>query len=705
MTSTFLNQRSSDQHGTASADRELARIRNIGIMAHIDAGKTTTTERILYFSGRTHKIGEVHDGGAVMDWMKQEQERGITITAAATTCAWGDCAINIIDTPGHVDFTVEVERSLRVLDGAVAVFDAVAGVEPQSETVWRQADRYGVPRICFVNKMDRTGADFARCVSEITTRLGAVPLVIQLPIGAEADFCGVVDLVTMRAVTWSDDGSHGVEYTLGDIPEGLSEAARVAKAELIETLAVADEELFAAYVDGVDLAASEAADVVRGAIRRATLAGTVVPVLAGSAFKNKGIQPLLDAVVAYLPSPLDVGATAAIELRSGSEVSLPVDVGAPAAALAFKVMTTANGRLTFVRVYSGTLTKGDTLINTSTGKRERVGRILAMHANASVDLEAARCGMIVAVIGLKETVTGQTLCAPGLDVTLGSIHVADPVVSVAVEPASRDDADKLGVALSRLAEEDPTFVVKTDAETGQTILSGMGELHLEVLVDRMKTEFSVVARIGKPEVAYRETITRTVANHAYRLSKQTGGSGQFADIKMTITPLDADSEESFVFCDTVSGGRVPKNFISAVETGCREALSGGVLLGAPVVGVKVTLVDGATHPVDSSEMAFRAAGKSCLGEMLALAGPVVIEPVMAVEILCPESAMGAVIGDVASRRGSVSAIGERPGGIKAITACVPLAEMFGYVSHLRSQSQGRGSYSMELSHYAVAPKA
>jgi elongation factor G len=597
-----------------------------------------------------------------------------------------------------------VERSLRVLDGAVAVFDAVAGVEPQSETVWRQADRYGVPRICFVNKMDRMGADFGRCVVEIESRLGAVPLVVQLPVGSEAEFCGVVDLVTMLATTWADDGSRGANFSVGEIPDGLREAAVAARAALIETLAVADEELFEAYVDGIDLQSGETAELVRGAIRRACLAGRVVPVLAGSAFKNKGVQPLLDAVVAYLPSPLDVGAAMAVDVRSGEAVACPADSAASAVAFAFKVMTTTGGRLTFVRVYSGTLHKGDSLINTSSGKKERVGRILAMHANSTVDLEEAHAGMIVAVIGLKETTTGQTLCQPGLNVTLGSIHVADPVVSVAVEPASREDADKLGVALARLAEEDPTFVVKTDRETGQTILSGMGELHLEVLVDRMKTEFSVVARIGKPEVAYRETITKAVVGHAYRLSKQTGGSGQFADIKMTIEPLGADSEESFVFCDSVSGGRVPKNFISAVETGCVEALCGGVLLGAPVVGVKATLLDGATHPVDSSEMAFRAAGKACVAEMLPLAGPVVIEPVMDVEILCPDNTMGAVIGDVASRRGSVIALGERPGGIKAISALVPLAEMFGYASHLRSQTQGRGSYSMELAHYAQAPR-
>ncbi len=677
---------------------DLAQTRNIGIMAHIDAGKTTATERILFYTGITYKIGEVHDGDAKMDWMKQEQERGITITSAATTCEWRDHTINIIDTPGHVDFGVEVERSLRVLDGAVAVFDGVAGVEPQSETVWRQADRHHVPRICFVNKLDRTGADYDKCIEMIRDRLGAIPLVLQLPIGNEADFLGVVDLITMQALTWRGETVKGEDYALEDIPEDLLPAATSARLRLIETLAENDDALMTQYLEGVEPTVEE----IRAGIRRATLAALITPVLCGSAFKNKGIQPMLDAVVAYLPSPLDVAETKGYDPRD-PEVLIQRRPAAdePFSALAFKIATDQHlGKLTYLRIYSGELTAGTAVLNSVKGHKERIGKIFRMHANKRDDIDSAGAGDIIAVMGLKDTTTGETLCSVSDPIVLESMTFPEPVIQVAVEPKTKSDQDKLGVAIQRLAEEDPTFHVHTDEETGQTILGGMGELHLEVLVDRMKHEFNVEANVGKPQVAYTETITKTVERVDYTHKKQTGGSGQFAKILIDIEPIP----EGYEFVNKVTGGRIPREYIPSVDVGIREAMESGVLAGYPVVGIRATLRDGAYHDVDSSELAFRIAGVMAFRKASRLASPVLLEPVMQVEVSTPEEFIGEVIGDVNSRRGQVQGIEERR-GLRVLVALIPLSAMFGYVGDLRGKTQGRASYSMQFNSYAQVPAA
>jgi elongation factor G len=673
----------------------LARTRNIGIMAHIDAGKTTTTERILYYTGKAYKIGEVHEGTAQMDWMVQEKERGITITSAATTCVWKDHWINIIDTPGHVDFTVEVERSLRVLDGAVAVFDAVAGVEPQTETVWRQADRYNVPRICFVNKMDRTGANFERTVEMMVDRLAARPLVAQLPWGVEADFAGVIDLVEMKALRWVDE--HGEDYITEDIPEAWREAAEAAHHELFEHLADHDEALMEKFVHEDDPTPEE----FRRALRKATLEGTGVPVLCGSAFKNKAVQPLLDAIVAYLPSPLDVPAMVA-ETLSGEEATRKADDNEPFSALAFKIMTDPYvGRLTYLRVYSGVLRAGSHILNSSKDRKERVGRVLQMHANHREDKEAAYTGDIVAVVGLKNTTTGDTLCDPSKPVVLESITFPVPVISVAVEPKTKADQDKLGNALGKLADEDPTFVVKFDDETGQTIISGMGELHLDVLVDRLVREFNVGANVGKPQVAYRETIRRHVTKVECRYVKQTGGRGQYGHVVIDLEPLQPG--EGFEFVDKIVGGKVPREYIGPVDQGIQEACEQGVLAGYPLVDVRATLVDGSYHEVDSSEMAFKIAGQMALRSAAQKADPVLLEPVMEFDVLTPEEFMGEVMGDVTARRGRVESFDERS-GMRAIRVLVPLSELFGYATELRSRTQGRASHTpMQLHAYNEVP--
>ncbi|TCC53946.1 elongation factor G [Kribbella capetownensis] len=683
---------------------DLAKVRNIGIMAHIDAGKTTTTERILFYTGITYKIGEVHDGAATMDWMEQEQERGITITSAATTATWKDHTINIIDTPGHVDFTVEVERSLRVLDGAVAVFDGVAGVEPQSETVWRQADRYGVPRICFVNKLDRTGAEFMRCVDMIVDRLAAVPLVLQLPIGAEADFIGVVDLIGMRALTWRGETKMGEDYTVEEIPASHTEIAAEWRDKLIETLAEADDDIMEMYLEGE---APTEEQIVAG-IRRATIASKLTPVLTGTAFKNKGVQPLLDAINAFLPSPLDVPAIEGHDVKDSEQVVLrKPDDTEPFSALAFKIAADPHlGKLTFIRVYSGKLETGTQVLNPTKGRKERIGKIYRMHANKREEIASIGAGHIVAVMGLKDTTTGETLADPAKPVVLESMQFPAPVISVAIEPKSKGDQEKLGVAIQRLAEEDPTFQVRTDEDTGQTIIAGMGELHLEVLVDRMKREFRVEANVGKPQVAYRETIKKKVEKVDYTHKKQTGGSGQFARVIINIEPtsVEAGGEGGYEFVNSVTGGRIPREYIPSVDEGAQEAMEFGVLAGYPMVDVKVTLTDGAYHDVDSSELAFKIAGSMAFKDAARRATPVILEPMFSVEVTTPEDYMGEVIGDLNSRRGQIQSMDEGPGGSRVVKALVPLSEMFGYVGDLRSKTQGRASYSMQFDSYAEVPK-
>ena len=679
---------------------DLAKVRNIGIMAHIDAGKTTTTERILFYTGINYKIGEVHDGGATMDWMEQEQERGITITSAATTCMWKGNLINIIDTPGHVDFTVEVERSLRVLDGAVCVFDGVAGVEPQSETVWRQADRYNVPRICFVNKLDRTGASFERCVEMIGSRLNAIALVLQIPIGIEGGFVGVVDLIAMKALTWHGETQKGEDYTIEEIPAELVEKAKQARHEMVETLADADDEIMEKYLEGIDISEEE----IIAAIRRATIADKLTPVLTGSAFKNKGVQPMLDAVNRYLPSPLDIKAIVGHKYNNPEEEdSRQPSESEPFSALAFKIMTDPHlGKLTFVRIYSGRLETGSSVLNATTGKKERIGKIYQMHANKREEKDHAGAGMIIAVMGLKDTTTGNTLCDPEKPIILESMDFPDPVISVAIEPKTKVDQEKLGIAIQRLAEEDPTFHVESDEETGQTIISGMGELHLEILVDRMRREFKVEANVGKPQVAYRETLKKAVARHDYTHKKQSGGSGQFAKIQIALAPLVGATDKHYEFINKVTGGRIPREYIPSVDAGCQEAMATGPLAGYPLVDVQVTLLDGGYHDVDSSELAFKIAGIAGFREAAKLAGPVILEPVMSVEVVTPEDFMGDVIGDLNSRRGQIQSMDERSGA-RVIKAVVPLSEMFGYVGDLRSRTQGRASYSMQFDSYAEVP--
>ena len=681
---------------------DLAKVRNIGIMAHIDAGKTTSTERILFYTGINYKIGEVHDGGATMDWMEQEQERGITITSAATTCMWKGNLINIIDTPGHVDFTVEVERSLRVLDGAVCVFDGVAGVEPQSETVWRQADRYNVPRICFVNKLDRTGASFERCVEMIGSRLNAIALVLQIPIGIEGGFIGVVDLIAMKALTWHGETQKGEDYTIEEIPADLVEKAKQARHDMIETLADADDEVMEKYLEGVELSEDE----IIAAIRRATLADKLTPVLTGSAFKNKGVQPMLDAVNRYLPSPLDIKAIVGHKYSNVEEEdSRQPSESEPFSALAFKIMTDPHlGKLTFVRIYSGRLETGSSVLNATTGKKERIGKIYQMHANKREEKDHAGAGMIIAVMGLKDTTTGNTLCDPDKPIILESMDFPDPVISVAIEPKTKADQEKLGIAIQRLAEEDPTFHVESDEETGQTIISGMGELHLEILVDRMRREFKVEANVGKPQVAYRETLKKAVPRHDYTHKKQSGGSGQFAKIQIALAPLVGATDKHYEFINKVTGGRIPREYIPSVDAGCQEAMTAGPLAGYPLVDVQVTLLDGGYHDVDSSELAFKIAGIAGFREAAKLAGPVILEPVMSVEVVTPEDFMGDVIGDLNSRRGQIQSMDERSGA-RVVKAVVPLSEMFGYVGDLRSRTQGRASYSMQFDSYAEVPAA
>jgi elongation factor G len=680
---------------------DLSKVRNIGIMAHIDAGKTTTTERILFYTGINYKIGEVHEGAATMDWMAQEQERGITITSAATTCHWKDHQINIIDTPGHVDFTIEVERSLRVLDGAVAVFDGVAGVEPQSQTVWRQADRYAVPRICFVNKLDRTGASFEHCVETIKNRLNAIPAVVQLPIGSEADFIGVVDLIKMRALTWRGETKIGEDYTVEEIPVELVDQAQAARHALIELVADHDDHMMEAFLTDEE---SITPELLQDSIRRAVLASKITAVLCGSAFKNKGVQPLLDAVIAYLPSPLDVPAI--IGFKPGNESVMierhPMDAD-PFAALAYKIAADPHlGRLTYIRVYSGKLEAGSTVLNATKGRRERIGKIYQMHANKRQEIASVGAGQIVAVMGLKDTTTGETLCELNNPVVLESMDFPAPVIEQAIEPKTKSDQEKLGMAIQRLAEEDPTFRVHTDDETGQTIIAGMGELHLEILIDRMKREFRVGANIGKPQVAYRETLRRRVQKVEYTHKKQSGGSGQYGRVIINVEPLPAGSGYEFV--NQITGGRIPREYIPAVDEGIQDAMQFGVLAGYPVDDVKVTLIDGAYHDVDSSELAFRVAGSMVFKEAARRADPALLEPVMAVEVTTPEAYLGTVIGDLNARRGHVQAMNDMHGN-KVVQALVPLSEMFGYVGDLRSKTSGQASYSMEFHSYAETPKS
>ncbi len=675
---------------------KLDMIRNIGIMAHIDAGKTTTTERILYYTGRTYKMGEVHEGAAVMDWMEQEQERGITITSAATTAQWLDHTINIIDTPGHVDFTVEVERSLRVLDGAVAVFDAVSGVEPQSETVWRQADKYGVPRICFINKMDRVGADFLAAVRSIVERLGGNPVAIQIPMGAEADFHGMIDLVEMKAIVWHDD--EGKEREVIDIPEAFAAEAAEWRGKMLDVVASEDEELLEKYLMEEDLTADE----IRKVIRKGTIDRSFVPVLCGSAFKNKGVQPLLDAVVHYLPSPVDLppmqgfrpGQEAVLVERSSNDDE-------PFSALAFKIMSDPYvGKLTYLRVYSGVASKGDAAVNTTNGKRERFGRLLRMHAAKQEDIDEMRTGDIIAAVGMKNTKTGDTLSDANSPIQLESMTFPEPVIAVAIEPRTKSDQDKLGDALGRLSEEDPTFRVHSDEETGQTIIEGMGELHLEVIVDRLLREFKVEANVGRPQVAYRETIKRVVTGIDGKLKRQTGGSGMYGHVVINLEPLPPGS--GFEFEDKVKGGNVPREYIPAAEKGMREALAGGILAGYPLVDLKATLVDGSSHNVDSNKMAFRIAGSMALQEAARVAGVKLLEPMMEVEVTTPEDYMGDVIGDLSARRGKIESMDSR-GNARVVKALVPLAEMFGYATDVRSRTQGRAVYSMQFHSYQEVP--
>jgi len=685
---------------------DLKKVRNFGIMAHIDAGKTTTTERILFYTGITHKIGEVHDGAATMDWMAQEQERGITITSAATTCFWNGIQLNIIDTPGHVDFTVEVERNLRVLDGAVAVFDGKEGVEPQSETVWRQADKYDVPRICFVNKMDKLGADFYFTVDTIVKRLGAKPLVMQLPIGSESSFVGVVDLVEMRALVWPGDAkgdvTMGAQYEVQEIPADLVDKANEYRNILLETVAETDEALLEKYFGGEELTVAE----IKGAIRKLVINSELYPVFCGSAFKNRGVQPMLDAVVDYLPSPLDMPAIEGHDIRDEEKViERHADAAEPFSALAFKIMTHPFfGRLTYIRVYSGKLDSGAQVINSTKGKKERIGKIFQMHANKENPVDGVTAGHIYAVIGLKDTTTGDTLSDPNDQVILESMTFPAPVIEVAIEPKTKADQEKLGTAIQKLAEEDPTFRTEQNPETGQTIIKGMGELHLDILVDRMKREFNVEANVGKPQVAYRETIRKAVEKYDYTHKKQTGGSGQFAKVQITIEPLEVTPETSYEFVNAVTGGRVPREYIPSVDHGIQDAMQVGVLAGYPTVGVKATLVDGASHDVDSSEMAFKIAGSMAYKEAARKASPVLLEPLMAVEVRTPEEYMGDVIGDLNSRRGQIQSMDDAT-GVKVVTAKVPLSEMFGYVGDLRSKTSGRAVYSMTFDSYAEVPKA
>ena len=685
---------------------DLNKVRNIGIMAHIDAGKTTTTERILFYTGITHKIGEVHDGAATMDWMAQEQERGITITSAATTCFWADHQINIIDTPGHVDFTVEVERSLRVLDGAVAVFDGKEGVEPQSETVWRQADKYDVPRICFVNKMDKLGADFYFTVDTIIKRLGAKPLVMQIPIGFENTFEGVVDLVYMRALTWRGDSKGdvalGAKYEIEEIPADLIDKANEYRTALLETVAETDDALMEKYFGGEELTVEE----IKAAIRKLTVNSEIYPVFCGSAFKNRGVQPMLDAVIDYLPSPLDVPAVEGHDVRDEEKiVERHPNSTDPFAALAFKVAVHPFfGRLTYIRVYSGTIESGSQVINSTKGKKERIGKIFQMHANKENPVESVTAGHIYAVIGLKDTTTGDTLCDPSEQVILESMTFPEPVIEVAIEPKTKADQEKLGTAIQKLAEEDPTFRTEQNTETGQTVIKGMGELHLDILVDRMKREFNVEANVGKPQVAYRETIRKTIEKFDFTHKKQTGGSGQFAKIQIMLEPLEVTPETSYEFVNAVTGGRVPREYIPSVDAGIQDAMQVGVLAGFPTVGVKATLLDGASHDVDSSEMAFKIAGSMAYKEAARKASPVLLEPLMAVEVRTPEEYMGDVIGDLNSRRGQIQSM-EDATGVKVVRALVPLSEMFGYVGDLRSKTSGRAVYSMTFDSYAEVPKA
>ena len=690
------------------ARHSLDKVRNIGIMAHIDAGKTTTTERILYYTGVNYKIGEVHDGGATMDWMEQEQERGITITSAATTCYWGDddneakkTKINIIDTPGHVDFTVEVERSLRVLDGAVAVFDGVAGVEPQSETVWRQADKYGVPRMCFVNKLDRTGADFFFCLDTIKERLTEDVAVLQLPIGAEGDFAGVVDLVRMKALVWpesTDEKDLGATYNIEEIPEDLVDQAEEYRELLLDALSSFDEELMEKYLEGEELTEAD----LKKSIRHGAIQGHIVPILMGTAFKNKGVQPLLDAVVDYMPSPLDLPDIEGTNPRNEEEVIIrKADDSEPFSALAFKLMTIdqREGRLTFARIYSGTLEKGSTIVNTRSGKKERIGRLLEMNSASKKDLDIAYAGDIVAFLGLKDMRTGDTLTDEKQQIVLENLTFPEPVVDVAIEPKSKADQDKLGNALATLSAEDPTFRVETNEETGQTIISGMGELHLEVLVDRMMREFKVEATVGRPQVAYRETISSTLDSYTYTHKKQSGGSGQFAVISCSLEPNPGNG---FEFESKISGGAIPREYIPPVEQGIKEAMSNGVLVGFPTVDIKVTLTDGKTHDVDSSEMAFKIAGNAWFREAARQAKPKLLEPMMSVEVVTPDDYLGDVVGDVNARRGQVQGTEQR-GNNQVVNALVPLSEMFGYANDLRSRTQGRASYSMLFDSYQETP--
>jgi len=682
----------------AKAPAGLENVRNIGIMAHIDAGKTTTTERILYYTGRTHKMGEVHEGAATMDWMEQEQERGITITSAATTAFWRDFRVNIIDTPGHVDFTVEVERSLRVLDGAIAVFDSVAGVEPQSETVWRQADRYKVPRIAFMNKMDLTGADFFASVQTMVDRLGANPVPVQLPIGIEEHFRGVVDLVEMKAITWGDD--LGVDMAIGDIPAELNEQAQEYHHQLIDAVADHDDELMEAYLQDES---SVTPEMLRRALRAATLDATVTPVLLGSAFKNKGVQPLLDAVIEYLPSPLDVPPIHGIDPRTEHELSRRPALDEPFSALAFKVMSDPFvGKLTYFRVYSGQIKAGDRVLNTSTGKTERVGRILQMHANHREERPEIGAGEIAAAVGLKATSTGDTLAIDTAPIRLESMDFPEPVISVAIEPKTKGDQDKLGAGLQRLSEEDPTFRVRTDDETGQTLIAGMGELHLEIIVDRLLREFNVDANVGRPQVAYRETISKPVEKIVGRFVRQTGGRGQFGHVVINLEP--AEPGEGYEFLDKIVGGKIPREYIPSVDLGIQEAMDSGILAGYPVVDIRVYLVDGSYHEVDSSEMAFKIAGSMAFKSAMQRAKPKLLEPVMAVEVVTPEDYLGDVMGDLNSRRGHIEHLEPR-GNAQAIRARVPLATMFGYATDLRSTTQGRATFSMQFDRYEQVPQS
>jgi elongation factor G len=675
----------------------LDRYRNIGIMAHIDAGKTTTTERILYYTGRSYKIGEVHEGTATMDWMEQEQERGITITSAATTCFWRDHRVNIIDTPGHVDFTIEVERSLRVLDGAVTVFDGVAGVEPQSETVCRQADKYKVPRICFVNKMDRIGADFFRCVDMIKDRLGAVPVVVSLPIGTESDYVGIVDLVQMKAIIWQDD-TLGAKFDVRDIPDDLKDQAAEWRHKLVEIAVEQDDEALGAYLEGKE----PDEETLKRCIRKGTISFTFVPVLNGSAFKNKGVQPLLDAVVDFLPAPTDVTAVTGIKMGTDETVERKCSDDEPLSALAFKIMTDPFvGSLTFVRLYSGMLATGQQVLNTVKDQRERIGRMLLMHANTREEIKEARAGDIVALAGLKDTTTGDTLSDPDKPVILERMEFPDPVIEVAVEPKTKADQEKMGVALHRLAQEDPSFRVSIDHESGQTVIKGMGELHLEILVDRMKREFKVEANVGAPQVAYRETISKAI-DYDYTHKKQSGGSGQFARVKIRFEPLPPGS--GYQFENDVVGGTVPKEYIPGVIKGLMSAKDNGVLIGFPMIDFKATLYDGAYHDVDSSALAFEIAARACFREAVQKAGPVLLEPIMRVEVVTPEDYMGDVIGDLNSRRGQITGMDQR-GNARVVDGTVPLANMFGYVNTLRSMSQGRAQFTMHFDHYAQVPQA